>query len=678
MAELNITKILESTNLATELDEDVLTKIGEQVIKDYDTDESSRRDWMKNVEDWIKLAAQVAEKKSFPWENAANVKYPLVTTAAMQFSARAYPALVQGLDIVKIRTVGEDPQGEKAARATRIAKHMSYQLLEQMEDWEEDMDKITMMVPIIGCAFKKTWYDPSIKRNRSELVHAKDLVVNYYAKSLETASRKTHILYKSPNEIKEKQLKGLYLDIDLQISSPQNSHINTELDKVQGVTPPGEDESAPYVLLEQHRYWDLDGDGYQEPYIITVEEESRKVLRIVSGFEEDAVEKQGDKIVKITPTEYFTMFPFIPNPDGGFYPLGFGALLGPLNETVNTLINQLLDSGSMSILQGGFLAKGLRLKPGRLSFEPGEWKIVNAPGNDLKNGIVPLPVREPSTVLFQLLGQIVQSGKELASVAEIFVGKMPGQNTPATTTMATIEQGMKVFTAIYKRLFRSLKKEYKKLYRLNSIYLDPKEEFTILDSGQQGQVSQDDYKGDPTDVAPNADPTAVSEIQKLAKAQGLLELIQIGTVNPQEVTKRVLEAQQQENIPALMNVQPQPDPKAQELQMKMQMDQQKGQMKMQQDQQSHQLDMQAQKMELMFKEMELKMILQMKQMEMMLEQHSNNLKMQSQQKQHSQQMDMQEEKHFMQMSQQEEKFNQKRKQQKDAKANQNGTGGVAK
>ena len=678
MADLNITKILESTNLATELDDDTLTRIGEQVVKDYDTDEQSRSEWMKNVENWIKLATQVAEKKSFPWEGSANVKYPLVTTAAMQFSARAYPALVQGLDVVKVRVVGEDPQGEKAARATRVSKHMSYQLLEQMDDWEEDMDKITMIVPIVGCAFKKTWYDPSVKRNRSELVHAKDLVVNYYAKSLETASRKTHILYKSPNEVKEKQLKGIYLDIELSRPYIQNSHINVELDKIQGISPPGEDESAPHVLLEQHRFWDLDGDGYQEPYIVTVDEESRKVLRIVSGFEQDSVEMQGDKIVKITPTEYFTMFPFIPNPDGGFYPLGFGALLGPLNETVNTLINQLLDSGSISILQGGFLAKGLRLKPGKMQFEPGEWKIVNAPGQDLKNSIVPLPTKEPSTVLFQLLETVVQSGKELASVAEIFTGKMPGQNTPATTTMATIEQGMKVFTAIYKRLFRSLKKEYKKLYRLNSIYLDPKEEFTILDSGQPGQVSQDDYKGDPTDIAPNADPTAVSEIQKLTKAQGLLELIQFGTINPLEATKRVLEAQQQENPQALLNTQPPPDPKAQELQMKMQMEQQKGQMKMQQDQQSHQLDLQSKKMELMFKEMEHKMTLQMEQMKMSLEQHRMALEMDSQKKQHSQQMDMQEEKHFMQMSQQEEKFNQKRKQQKDAKANQSGTGGVAK
>jgi chaperonin GroES len=659
--ELNITRLLESTNITDQIDEEKLVEIGSQVVKDYQTDERSRADWVKRSEEWIKLATQVIEDKSHPWTNAANVKFPLVTTSAMQFSARAYPALVQGLDVVKIRTIGEDPQGEKAARAARIAKHMSYQILEQMEDWEEDMDKITMIVPIVGCAFKKTWYDPSIKRNRSELVHAKDLVVNYYAKSLETASRKTHILYKTANEIKEKQLKGIYREVELQKPEANNPHNNPELDKVQGKTPPQEDSSAPYVLLEQHRLWDLDGDGYEEPYIITVEEASEQVLRIVARFEEDSVERQGDKIVRIEPTEYFTMFPFIPNPDGGFYPLGFGALLGPINETVNTLINQLLDAGTLSNLQGGFLSKGLRLKAGNVRFDPGEWKIVNAGGDDLKKGIVPLPAKDPSPVLFQLLGTIVQSGKELASVAEIFVGKMPGQNTPATTTMATIEQGMKVFTAIYKRLFRALKKEYKKLYRLNSLYLDDKEYFTILDSGQQEQVSANDYKGDIGDIAPNADPTAVSEIQKLAKAQGLIELLQIGTLNPLEVTKRVLEAQQQENIQALINTQPQPDPKVQEMQMKMQMEQQKMQAKMQADQQKHQMEMQAKQMELQLKELEMKMDLQMKRME------TQGLKVK-----HEMDMEMKEEQHFMKMSQQEEQFEQKKKQAKEMPKKPNG------
>lgn len=647
MPALNLTQILESTNIADQLEEELLTRIGSTVVEEFRIDETSRADWQIANEHWIKLATQVVEKKSWPWANSANIKFPLVTTAAMQFSARAYPALIPGLDVVKLRVVGEDPDGQKAARAERVSKHMSYQILEEMTSWEEDMDKLTMIVPIVGCAFKKTYFDAIEGKNCSMLVHAKDLVVNYYAPSLEKASRKTHVIYKTPNEVKENQLNKYYRDVELPASQPINEMNRPELDKVQGATPPSTDPSAPYVLLEQHRFWDLDNDGYEEPYIVTVELQSAKVLRIVARFEGDSVTRSGDKITRIVPMEYFTMFPFIPNPDGGFYPLGFGALLGPLNETVNTLINQLLDAGTLSNLQSGFISKGVKTKVGRLSFEPGEWKVVQSTGDDLKKGIVPLPANEPSTVLFQLLGTIVQSGKELASVAEIFVGKMPGQNTPATTTMATIEQGMKVFTAIYKRLYRALKYEYQKLYRLNRIYLNPQQEFTVLDTGQQMQAQQSDYEGDDTDIRPAADPTVVSEIQKLAKAQGLLELTQLGTINKQEVTKRVLEAQGQENIPALMQVQPQVDPEVAKMQAEMQM-----------EQQLHQMKMQMEQMKLQMKEMELKMKLQAEQMKLQLKAKEGQMKMSLQSAQHNLDMDQMEEQHFVDIEQTREKASQ--------------------
>lgn len=684
-------KILESANLAEDMKEQELDEIGSLVVEEYLVDEESRKDWMKGNEEWIKLATQVAEKKHFPWPNAANVKYPLVTTAAMQFGARAYPSLIPGLDVVRMRVVGGDPQGLKAQRAARVEKHMSYQLLEEMDSWEEDMDKLCMITAIVGCTFKKTYYDQESEYNCSELVHAKDLVVNYYATSLENATRKTHLLYKTPNQVKEKQLNGIWLDIDLPETEAQNARFSSmELDKVQKAGPPSIDASAPRTVLEQHRFLDLDNDGYQEPYIVTVDLSSRKVLRIVARFEPDAVKYKGDKIVRIEPTEYFTMFPFIPNPDGGLYPLGFGALLGPLNETVNTLINQLLDAGTLSTLQAGFLSKGIRMKGGVTSFKPGEWKVVQTTGDDLKKGIFPLPTKEPSSVLFQLLGTIVNSGKELASIAEIFVGKMPGQNTPATTTMATVEQGMKVFTAIYKRLFRALKKEYQKLYRLNSLYLDEEKYFTILDTGQEGVASRNDYTGDGTDIRPAADPQAVSEIQKLAKAQGLLELVQLGTVNPQEVTKRVLEAMQVENVTALMQVQPKPDPEAAKMQMEMQMKQQESQSKQQLEQMKAQLDAQMQQMEMKFREMEMKMELEFKQKEMELKFRESQMKIQQKQQeaevdihvsrqqakndmmlshaQHEQNMQMAEDQHHMKSQQNEEQHKQKLKQAKETPA----------
>jgi chaperonin GroES len=607
--------------LAIDMNEEKLTEIGALVVEEYQVDEDSRREWVKMTEEWVKLATQVVEKKNFPWANAANVKFPLVTTAAMQFSARAYPALIPGISPVQMRIVGNDEAGLKAQRAQRVEKHMAYQLLEEMDTWEEDMDKLTMITAIVGCTFKKTFYDSIDEINRSELVHAKDLVVNYYATSLETASRKTHLLYKTPNEIKEKQLNQVYLDVDLPLPQVVNTEFSRpELDKVQGAHPPSIDKSAPRTILEQHRFYDLDDDGYEEPYIITVDLESRKVLRIVARFEADGVKRNGDKIVRIQPMEYFTMFPFIPNPDGGFYPLGFGALLGPLNETTNTLINQLLDSGSLSNLQAGFLSKGIRMKGGVTAFKPGEWKVVNSTGDDLKKGIFPLPVNQPSAVLFQLLGTIVNSGKELASVAEIFVGKMPGQNTPATTTMATIEQGMKVFTAIYKRLFRSLKKEYQKLYRLNKLYLDQQKYFTILDTGMQEAIGPGDYEGDPTDIRPAADPQAVSDIQRLAKAQGLLELLQIGTLNKNEVTLRVLQAMQQEEIHKLINTEPQPDPEMMKMQAEMQMKGQEHQMKMQLEQLKLQFEKEKLEMELKFKQMEMQLKFQEAQMKMQVKQ----------------------------------------------------------
>ena len=218
------------------------------------------------------------------------------------------------------------------------------------------------------------------------------------------------------------------------------------------------------------------------------------------------------------------------NPDGSFYDIGFGVLLGPLNESVNTIINQLIDAGHLSSLQGGFLGKGLRLRMGEQRFQPGEWKVVNATGDDLKKQIVPLPVKEPSNVLFELMGSLITSGKELASVAEIFVGKTPGQNTPATTTMATIEQGMKVFTAVYKRIYRSLGEEFTKLFRLNSLYLNPNTYNEVVGMS----INPEDFDEEQRKVFPGADPTAVSQTEKLLKAQGLLELLGTGMLDPVE------------------------------------------------------------------------------------------------------------------------------------------------
>lgn len=571
-AATSLRAIVEAKNIADTLDEEKLTQIGSDCAKGFEYDLSTRSEWEQNLKDWTKLALQVREEKSWPWPKAANVKYPLLSTAAMQFNARAYPSLIPSNgDVVKVNVIGKDRDGMKLERAKRIGMFMSYQVLYEMHCWEEDMDKLLMMLPIIGTVFKKTYYNPVLKQNVSELVLPENLVVNYWAKSLETAERVSEIIPLSKRLVKEKMMSKTYLDVELGDPIP---------DPTQMTQAVAQDEATPYQIIEQHTYLDLDEDGYAEPYVVTFERTSGKVLRIVARFDEDTIYQDEDgNLQRIEPIQYYTKFGFIPNPDGGFYDVGFGLLLGPLNESVNTLINQLIDAGTLSNLQGGFLGKGLKLKMGESRWQPGEWKPVNSTADDLRKQIVPLPAKEPSNVLFQLMGSLITSGKELASVAEIFVGKMPGQNTPATTTMATIEQGMKVFTAVYKRVYRALRSEFKKIYDLNRVYLDPNKYAAVIDT----EVGPDDFDKESYDVCPAADPSTPTGTEKLMKAQGLLELLPTGILDPVEVIRRVLEAQEQPNYERLFNqqiqqtgqMQPPPDPKLQEMEMKSQLEQQK-------------------------------------------------------------------------------------------------------
>lgn len=592
--DLELEKAISSKNIAETLDEDTLKKLGGYCKQGFESDLQSRSDWEKSLEDWTKLAMQVREVKSFPWPKASNVKYPMLSTAAMQFAARAYPSLVPSNGkVVNAVVIGDDPMGEKRKKGDRVAAYMSYQVMHEMPSWEEDMDKMLMMLPIIGTVFKKTYWDTSSEQVKSCLVGPKDLVVNYWATCLEDAERVSEIIEMSPRVLKERQREEIFLDVDLgKPPMPQEPNTLVHKNWVDGIA----DETTPYVLIEQHTFYDLDDDGYEEPYIVTFHKETGTVLRVVARFgQEDIKLNSKDEIAKIIPKQFYTKFSFVPNPDGSFYSIGFGVLLGPLNESVNTLINQLVDAGTLANLQGGFLGKGLKLKTGDQRFNPGEWKPVNASGDDLRKQIVPLPAKDPSQTLFELMGSLVTSGKELASVAEIFTGKMPGQNTPATTTMATVEQGMKVFTAVYKRIFRSLAEEFKKIYDLNGLYLDPMTYVRVLDE----PVNPEDFQGEDYDICPGADPTAISQSERLLKAQGLMELLPSGVLDPVKVVMRILDAQEQPNWQELMNPQvaasgqlppPPPDPKMLEMQMKGQMEQQANAMKMRETQQKMELE----------------------------------------------------------------------------------------
>ena len=552
-------------NIATRLNERDLAAIGMQLCRDFDADVISRSSWEKRTEASLKLALQIAEAKNFPWAGASNIKFPLITIAALQYHARSFPVLIDSDLPVKCRTVGIDKDGMRKARADRVEAHMSYQLLEEDEDWESEMDKVLITQPIVGCAFKKTFYCPIRKHNISENVLAKDLVVNYWTKSIETAPRITHVLQMSRNEVYERVARGLWIDISEGRQQDDGSQIiNTGLqqaqDKAQGmVAPESSDSSTPIEILEQHCYIDLDGDGYAEPYIAYIRRDNRKVARIVARFGQTDIEKNdlGD-VLSIKAEQYFTKYPFIPSPDGGFYDLGFGVLLGPLNESINTILNQLVDAGTISNTAGGFLSRGIKLRGGSAAFTPMEWKHVETSGDDLRKGIIPLPVREPSQVLFTLLNLLINYGERIGGSVDILTGQNPGQNTPAETTRTMAEQGMKIFNGIFKRTYRSLKSEFRKLYRLNQVFITKDTTYVSDAAGDAGIVLINDYAGPVTDVMPTADPSITSDSQRLRQAMAIADRASAspGMYNKYEAERMILKALKTPDIDKIL-----PDPK---------------------------------------------------------------------------------------------------------------------
>ena len=591
----NINDLMYEANIADLLCKEDLATIGGQISKDFDNDLMSRSSWEKRTETSLKLALQVAENKNFPWANASNVKFPLITIAALQYHARSYPVLVDSDMPVKCRVVGEDKDGIRAARSTRVEQHMSYQLLEEDEDWESEMDKVLITQPIIGCAFKKTYYDPIRRHNISENVLAKDLVVNYWTKSLETASRVTHILQMTKNEIYERVALGLWCEISegrqQQYSSTvMSSGLQQAQDKAQGMTPPeSNDPSTPIEILEQHCTIDFDDDGYAEPYIVYVRRDNKQVARIVARYtEKDVTRNKDEKVLSIKAEQYFTKYPFIPSPDGGFYDLGFGVLLGPLNESINTIINQLVDAGTMANTAGGFLSRGIKLRGGNYSFNPMEWKHVDTTGDDLRKGIVPLPVREPSQVLYTLLDLLINYGQRISGSVDILSGQSPGQNTPAETSRTMAEQGMKIFNGIFKRTHRSLKQEFRKLYRLNQIFITENTPY-VSNAKNTGLVLVSDYEGPVTDVMPTADPSITSDTQRLNQAAAIAARVQAtpGLYNRYEAEYTFLKAMKITNIDKILPdpngpnaVQVPPNPKLQIEQLKIQAKQASDQLNM--------------------------------------------------------------------------------------------------
>lgn len=491
-------------NVADDIDEGELRKIGMRVAEGYEIDRNSRGDWEDRAFRSLEIAKQKREERSYPFPGAANVNYPLLTTASLQFAARAYPAICSGREIVKAKLTSGNLQGDMAARGSRVSTHMSHQLLEGMEDWEGETDMMLHQMPVIGGAGRKVFWRFEVDKPKSTWISLINLIVNQKVKSLESAPRISHSFPLYPQEVEERKRSGTFLDIDLYPDSLE-----------------GNDDQAPLDFVEQHCYYDLDDDGFAEPWIITIHEQSEKVVRITAGFDINEVRYNGEKITRIPREDYFVIYPFIPDPEGGFYPIGFGFLLESITSIVDTTMNQMIDAGHLQNAGGGFIGSGLTFKKTELRFEPGVYHTVDALGQDIRTAIVNMEHPGPSMALFQLLTMMIDAAKQITSIQDVLTGDMTQDNVAPTTILALIEQGHKVFTAIYKRIYKSLTKEFKIIYRLNRKYLSDSAYSEVI--GQQASVS-DDYADDNMVVCPVADPTLVTEMQRIARAQLLTQL----------------------------------------------------------------------------------------------------------------------------------------------------------
>jgi len=576
---------IDTINIAEQVDEDTLKKLGQRVIDDFKIDKNSRSEWEEQNAEALKLARLLTEQKDTPWPNAANVKYPLLTQACIQFNARAFPQIINGGNIVRGRIIGPDEDGEKRARSDRISTHMNYQLTEEMDGWEDDFDTLLMVLPLT-VGFKKTYRDGIHHRNVSEYCSVNDIVVNYHARTLEKASRITHIYELYPNEIEEFKRSNRFLeDFDPGAAQPPPEDTDADTTDGDGSHDP-RDEDSPHTFYEQHRWWDLDEDGYQEPYIVTVHEATSKVVRIVARYDADGIvykkkacdrckgvgqiipETSGswyapamypsiqecpvcggtgkvdsDDIIRIEPVHYFTAYNFLPSLDGSVYGLTWGTLLGHTNETVNSTINQLVDAGTRQNTGGGFISKMVRLGRGNLAdtlrLAPGEYKMVDVSGATLRESIFTPETPQPSGVLLKLLEMMIDSSKMMTN-NDLLAGELPPANTPMGTTQMLLEQSLQVYSGVYKRIYRSLHSELRKLQRLNRLYTTDAEYANVTDA--ENSVTRNDYNAQDCDVIPECDPNKVSDSMQIFRADALMQHIDDPGFKATEIRRFYLEA----------------------------------------------------------------------------------------------------------------------------------------
>lgn len=499
-------------NLAEDIDEDILDDIGSEVLDRYQEDVDSRADWLSTIAGGLRLLGIEVEETDDPFPGACAAHHPMILEAAVKFQAKASNELFNPKGPVKTQVVGSTDE-EKDAQAKRIQNHMNYQVMDQMEEYFDEAERLLFYLPIVGSGFKKTYYSGVLDRPVSEFIPVDEFVVNYHTTSLKTATCFTHVIQRHANDLLKDQVSGLYRDCELGYPSSRQHQGEAEVvvDEIMGVSPAADDKM--YELLEQYCYLVLeedsekDEDGIALPYVVTVELDTGKVLSIRRNW------REGDKVKKLMCP--FTHYKFVPGM--GFYGLGFIHLLGNLQTTLTATMRSLIDSGTFSNLQGGFVDKRLRIKKNDGPLAAGEYREVEAGGIPLKDAILPLQFKEPSATLFAMFQHVEARGQKFADSTEQVVADSTNYG-PVGTTMALLEASGKFFSGVHKRLHKAQKHEFRILASLNYEYLGEKESFDVI--GQTFTISKEDYDGR-IDVIPVSDPNVGSQAQKLTLSQAV-------------------------------------------------------------------------------------------------------------------------------------------------------------
>ena len=513
-----------SSNLAEIIDEQELTEIGAELVDDYNEYRSSRQDWEMAYTNGLDLLGFKYERRTEPFKGASGVTHPVLAESVTQFQAQAYKELLPADGPVRTQILGLTDRN-KEDQAMRVKEFMNYQIMNVMKEYEPEFDQMLFYLPLSGSTFKKVYYDALLGRAVSKFIPAEDLIVPYSATSLEDAEAVIHVIKISENDLRKQQVSGFYRDVELGEPPLKEDEIKSKQRELEGVRV--EKQEDIYTLLECHVNLDLEGfedkdpqtgepTGIKLPYVVTIEESSREVLSIKRNYKSDDPLKNR--------TNYFVHFKFLPGL--GFYGFGLIHMIGGLSRTATSALRQLLDAGTLANLPSGFKMRGIRVRDDAQPLQPGEFRDVDAPGGNLRDAFMPLPFKGPDQVLLQLMGIVVDAGQRFASIADAQVGDM-NQQAAVGTTMALLERGSRVMSAIHKRIYGALKNEFELLANVFATYLPPVYPYDVVGGQRQIKVTDFDEK---IDILPVADPNIFSQSQRISLAQTQLQLAQS---NPQ-------------------------------------------------------------------------------------------------------------------------------------------------